>query len=216
MASTSRHRTSSRIVPAPREDLCLEFADTRYWRGSEPPTETLRGFGDVIVWCENAKLLDRSAVVELRSWERHQGSQAAGLFGEVLDARETIYRLFSSVVAGKAVSDRDIDTLNRLLEEAPRRGAITITDSTFMWQLPPPHPTFASILAPVLWSAADLLVGTRLTRVRQCANEKCQWLFLDDSKSGTRRWCSMSSCGNRAKAHRHYMRKPKASREETR
>jgi predicted RNA-binding Zn ribbon-like protein len=45
-----------------------------------------------------------------------------------------------------------------------------------------------------------------LARVRHCANERCLWLFLDDSKSGTRRWCSMSACGNRAKAHRHYAR----------
>ena len=36
-----------------------------------------------------------------------------------------------------------------------------------------------------------------------------RWLFLDDSKSANRRWCSMSSCGNRAKAHRHYMKKIK-------
>jgi predicted RNA-binding Zn ribbon-like protein len=62
------------------------------------------------------------------------------------------------------------------------------------------------LLAPVLWSAADLLVGPQIPRVRQCANPACGWLFLDTSKGGNRRWCSMSACGNRAKAHRHYMR----------
>jgi predicted RNA-binding Zn ribbon-like protein len=56
----------------------------------------------------------------------------------------------------------------------------------------------------VLWSAGDLLAGARRARLRQCANPQCRWLFLDDSKAGTRRWCSMASCGNRAKAHRHY------------
>jgi predicted RNA-binding Zn ribbon-like protein len=62
------------------------------------------------------------------------------------------------------------------------------------------------LLAPVLWSAGDLLTGGRLSRVRQCANPACLWLFVDDSKAGTRRWCSMASCGNRAKANRHYAR----------
>ena len=47
----------------------------------------------------------------------------------------------------------------------------------------------------------------RLARVRRCANDKCRWVFLDDSKSANRRWCSMSACGNRAKAHRHYARR---------
>jgi predicted RNA-binding Zn ribbon-like protein len=58
----------------------------------------------------------------------------------------------------------------------------------------------------VLWSAADLLVEPRLARVRQCGNPKCVWLFLDTSRAGNRRWCAMSMCGNRAKAHRHYLR----------
>jgi predicted RNA-binding Zn ribbon-like protein len=32
------------------------------------------------------------------------------------------------------------------------------------------------------------------------------WLFVDESKNGTRRWCDMTACGNRAKARRHYLR----------
>jgi predicted RNA-binding Zn ribbon-like protein len=69
-----------------------------------------------------------------------------------------------------------------------------------------PDPSAGALLAPTLWSAADLLVGAQLHRVRQCANPECGWLFLDNSKSGNRRWCSMSACGNCAKAHRHYLR----------
>ncbi|TAL94280.1 MAG: hypothetical protein EPN73_18145 [Paraburkholderia sp.] len=36
----------------------------------------------------------------------------------------------------------------------------------------------------------------------ECA--ACSWLFLDLSRSRSRRWCSMATCGNRAKAQRHY------------
>jgi predicted RNA-binding Zn ribbon-like protein len=43
-------------------------------------------------------------------------------------------------------------------------------------------------------------------RIRQCANPKCLWMFVDASKAGTRRWCDMNACGNRAKAQRHYHR----------
>ena len=55
-------------------------------------------------------------------------------------------------------------------------------------------------------SAGDLLLGPKLARVRQCANPACRFLFLDDSKAGNRRWCSMAACGNRMKARRHYQR----------
>ena len=66
--------------------------------------------------------------------------------------------------------------------------------------------TAVGLLSPVLWSAADILVSADLKRLRQCANKRCLWLFFDDSKNRTRRWCSMQACGNRAKAQRHYLR----------
>jgi predicted RNA-binding Zn ribbon-like protein len=43
-------------------------------------------------------------------------------------------------------------------------------------------------------------------RLRACANDECQLFLLDRSRGGTGRWCSMSGCGNRMKARRHYVR----------
>jgi predicted RNA-binding Zn ribbon-like protein len=43
-------------------------------------------------------------------------------------------------------------------------------------------------------------------RLRPCANEECRLFLLDRSRAGTARWCSMSGCGNRMKARRHYSR----------
>ena len=70
----------------------------------------------------------------------------------------------------------------------------------FSWDVDIRGSTALGQLAPVLWSAGDLLTGARLDKVKRCANPECGWLFLDDSRAGKRRWCSMTSCGNRAKA----------------
>jgi predicted RNA-binding Zn ribbon-like protein len=43
-------------------------------------------------------------------------------------------------------------------------------------------------------------------RLRPCANEECRLFLIDHSRAGTARWCSMSGCGNRMKARRHYSR----------
>ncbi len=43
-------------------------------------------------------------------------------------------------------------------------------------------------------------------RIRACAHPDCILYFLDATRSGTRRWCDMQTCGNRAKAKRHYNR----------
>jgi predicted RNA-binding Zn ribbon-like protein len=52
-----------------------------------------------------------------------------------------------------------------------------------------------------------LLTAPELQRVRACPGlGDCGWLFLDTSKSGRRRWCSMEGCGSRAKMRRYYAR----------
>jgi predicted RNA-binding Zn ribbon-like protein len=59
----------------------------------------------------------------------------------------------------------------------------------------------------VALSARELLLALPPGRLRICAGDECGWLFLDSSKAGRRRWCSMADCGNRAKARRHYARR---------
>jgi predicted RNA-binding Zn ribbon-like protein len=59
------------------------------------------------------------------------------------------------------------------------------------------------------WEAARQLLdilGEHPGRIRRCANEACVLVFLDTSRNGQRRWCSMASCGNRLKARRHWER----------
>jgi predicted RNA-binding Zn ribbon-like protein len=61
---------------------------------------------------------------------------------------------------------------------------------------------------PAAIAALDLLdlLRDRPDRIRPCAHPDCILWFLDTSRNGTRRWCSMAACGNRAKAQRHYSR----------
>ena len=62
------------------------------------------------------------------------------------------------------------------------------------------------VLWPVVRSAADLLTSPERGRVRRCGGANCDWLFMDNSRNHSRRWCDMGSCGNRAKARRYYAR----------
>jgi len=58
------------------------------------------------------------------------------------------------------------------------------------------------ILTPVVRAAVELLTSADIARVRTCADGSCAWLFLDTTRSRTRRWCDMKSCGNRSKVRR--------------
>jgi predicted RNA-binding Zn ribbon-like protein len=192
------------------DDAPLAFANTLSWRGREAPVEALRDFGDVVQWAAGSAGLAAGVVRDLESWAQERPAMAADLFAEAIALREVIYRTFSVLAAGAAVPDHDFAALNRALAAAPPRHRLGRLEANYGWQAGPAPLSAASILAPVLWSAGDLMASDRRRRVRRCANEQCLWLFLDQSKGGTRRWCDMAACGNRAKARRHYQRAKQA------
>ncbi len=194
------------LPAAARADLCLAFANTRSWRGRAEPHVELQDFSDLVRWCAGAGALDRATGRRLTAWGGRRPERAAALFAEALDLRETLYRLFGERIGGGRPHGDDLERLNRALAKAPARTRLQPTEAGFAWRVDRLRPLASDILAAVLWSAADLMVDPRRARVRACANDECRWLFLDDSKSGSRRWCAMTSCGNRAKARRHYHR----------
>jgi predicted RNA-binding Zn ribbon-like protein len=84
----------------------------------------------------------------------------------------------------------------RLRVRASKPGAIEELEIEPAWRAP--------------WLAVRsllLLLDDQPDRLRKCANSDCALWFLDTTRSGTRRWCSMSACGNRLKARRHYRRR---------
>ncbi|MEQ8816627.1 MAG: ABATE domain-containing protein [Thalassobaculum sp.] len=193
------------IVPAPRDDLCLDFANTRFWRGSDPATETLTEPESLLDWAESTGGLP-AVIAALRERWRGDPGEGRRRLDDALRLREALYAVFAARTGGGEPAVDDLLAINGGLARAPARVRLEPHGDRFAWRIPVPSGLDA-LLTPVLWSTGDLLTGPRLTRVRQCANERCRWLFLDDSKSANRRWCSMSQCGNRAKAHRHYVRR---------
>lgn len=201
-------KPSAALISTSQAGLCLEFANSRYWRGTGEPTETLGGLDDVFNWMTLAKGLDAATVEDLKArWPRGEGDAAT--FAGIIALREALYRIFTAVARHEAPNADDLALLNRTLSAAPKRAELVNQDGAYLWRVERLEPKVADLLAPVLWTAGDMIAEPRRDRVRLCANDKCVWLFLDDSKSGTRRWCDMKACGNRAKAHRHYEKKKK-------
>ena len=201
--------TSHLRIAAPPDDLCLRFANTRFWRGTAEPTEELLTPADLLGWLTRECGLPAAALRHAEAaWH---GANGGAVLAEALRLREALFATFAGLAAGQAAAPAPLAALNEALGAAPPRLHLTLTPLDRGWDVPWAS-SLPALLAPVLWSAGDLALGPRAARVRQCANPACQWLFLDDSKSGNRRWCSMSACGNRAKAHRHYARH-KAARE---
>jgi predicted RNA-binding Zn ribbon-like protein len=207
MSTAAKPQTSNKIVhlfAVPRRDLAVEFANTLMWRGSAP-AESLHTAGDLVAWLSANRAVPPGALDDLTGWFDAHPGHAATFLRDAIEIRESIYRLLHSVAASSVAETADLRQLNTALRASPPRELLERADGNYGWRIDA-KPVAAGILAPVLWSAADVLVGPDAARVRECANHRCLWLFLDDSKNGSRRWCSMQMCGNRAKAQRHYQR----------
>jgi len=122
--------------------------------------------------------------------------------------RETLYRLFSRLATGEKPLAADVERLNSEIERAVSHLYLT---RDLHWEIKGANALDRAVMMISL-SAAGLLSGPDLGRLRSCANETCGWLFIDHSKNRSRRWCDMSDCGNQAKARRFQQRQRSKSK----
>jgi predicted RNA-binding Zn ribbon-like protein len=153
----------------------------------------------------------------LQAWIREAGQSSARnvpvttslpaareLLSEATRLRDEIHRALEARRSGASLPASSLHTINRVLD-ASRLG-LTLRLGQHGPELVEHErgSELRTLLAPVAVSAAELLTTANPTRIRQCDAEACALWFLDTSKNGRRRWCSMARCGNRAKAKKHW------------
>jgi len=189
--------------------LGLDFANT--WSDRDrPETDKLRGYGDLLAFAEQTGLLAAGDLARLEAQAGRDPWLAEAALMLCRELREALYGIFSAVAAGAAPEPADLERLNAALPVALSRLRLERRGEDLVWGWSSPEGDLNAPLWPILRSAAELLTSEERQRVRECAGTACTWLFLDHSRNRSRRWCSMETCGNRAKAHRHYQRRSEA------
>ena len=186
--------------------VCLDFANTVGWHAGDNPSEHLRSYADIVLWSRHAGILEDDQAYRLMHEAAERPDEADATFDRAIKLREAIYRIFSAIAADRRPETADLDLLNDVLSEALPRLRVKLRAEGFTWSWADADGALDRVLWPVARSAAELLVSGELGRVRECAGQGCGWLFVDVSRNRLRRWCDMKSCGNRAKARRHYER----------
>ena len=166
--------------------------------------DALKDFETMVRWLEAASVLDAERAGGIR---RRAQQQPAGAAAALVDARRVRAALRGLAERGpmsERVRAEGLAEINRVLgRSAGTRRVDLRPDGTFIRSFVPVGDAFAGLVIPVVESAADALILGELTRVRRCADPRCQRVFFDNTKNGRRRWCDMATCGNRAKAARH-------------
>ncbi len=175
--------------------LALDFVNTYPLIGEER-VELLPDFATLLEWFKAAGLMDSKSVGGmLRKWDGT--AKARRTVEDLRTLRETLRAELLRWESGHRVSSAMCAELNELLARYPMRARLrpqasgVRIESWFETAEP------AQLLAPVVDAIADLFANADRTRVRKC--DSCVGHFLDTSKKGTRRWCSMQLCGNRSK-----------------
>jgi predicted RNA-binding Zn ribbon-like protein len=167
--------------------LSLDFVATLGARRSNP-VERLGAPEDLEEWLTTAGLLGGT------------GPSAIPTDVQLADARqlrEVTYRVLMAGRLGDAPSKDDVDLINRYARGA--NAALQIGPDLSVVRLA--TDPVAVAISELARASVELLTGAELPRVRQC--DGCSLLFLDRSRPGQRRWCSMGSCGNRSKTARY-------------
>ncbi len=188
--------------------LCLDFVNT-WGDRRRPGSERLHGYGDLVAFALQSGISGAAESEALRARADREAVMAAAVFAEARRLREALYRLFSARAAGRRPPAGDLGRLNAYLPGALAGLRLERRGEGYAWRPSGSGGDLAAPLGPIVRSAAELLTSGELERVRECDGASCTWLFLDRSRNRSRRWCSMESCGNRAKARRHYRRRAK-------
>jgi predicted RNA-binding Zn ribbon-like protein len=166
-----------------RGSLALDLAGTVGGRASDAPEERLPDPAALSTWLAEAGLLQGAAV-------------GAADLSRAVALREAVFRAAAAILDGALPRRADLSAINQAARGL-RRGAPQLGPSLAVrWESEDP---VQLALARVAADAIELLSSQR-ERLARCELPGCGALLLSRSRGEPRRWCSMETCGNRAKA----------------
>jgi predicted RNA-binding Zn ribbon-like protein len=161
-------------------------------------------------WLVDHDLLHRDAQAHLLA--QFAGGAALGTktVEKLRRVRQAMRGVMEAAAAHRAPDPTELDEMNRALrthyiyELVPARDGVSLDHRH---QGDPVDGAMARLAEAI---ARELIQGDT-SRLRVCENAQCRWVFKDTSRTGKRKWCSMRSCGNRAKVARHRARRRAAT-----
>jgi predicted RNA-binding Zn ribbon-like protein len=185
--------------------LCLDFTNTVHRFDSETATDEIVSYETLVRWAERSEAIDAATAISLNRQAAKDSDQADNAVRIAREFRRKLFHVFTALAADASPVPADLAAIRDFWQEALAASDLVPTDTGFKWQSDT-GASLPAVLHNIVHSAIDLLQSPEISRIRLCGADDCTWLFVDRSKNGSRRWCQMDVCGNRAKAKRHYDR----------
>ncbi|KAB1990131.1 CGNR zinc finger domain-containing protein [Streptomyces triticiradicis] len=169
--------------------LCLDFMRTLRLRGTDDATEELPTAEDLADWVAQLGPYPADTAVPVPT---------AAVLGQARALREAVHTLLTAARGdggAAACPPGERELLNAAAAGAPPVPRLDENGTTVHGSGDP----VGAVLVDIARDAITLATSPALAQVRSCSGPRCTAWFLDTSRPGNRRWCSMETCGNKSK-----------------
>lgn len=193
----------SETFRCPGGALCLDFCNSGQDFRSPRGIEWIVGFDDLLDWLEVAKAMTSAQAARIRHAAAESSAAGSDVWARAIRIREALFRVLDARAAGRTARREDLALIEAEHLRAMSFARLSWNGEAFAWSLDSSASAPDAALQPIVESALRLLTSGSLARLRRCGNSTCFWLFLDETRNRSRRWCEMASCGNLLKVRRH-------------
>lgn len=173
-------------------NLAVDFVNTELQSRGEA-IDLLQNNSDLVAWVEAADLTLNDPLTG-------DGITAAKAL------RLSLRDLFQARMDKRPPKKISLKTVNQHLARYAEHKVLLLEKGEYALLPDKNAANISSVLAYLAYDAATLLASPQAAQLKRCSNPDCILLFVDVSRSQQRRWCSMDTCGNRAKVAKYYQR----------
>jgi predicted RNA-binding Zn ribbon-like protein len=182
----------------------LDFVNTlEYEKGQ--PHDHLADIATAVPWLQQHELLHRETAATLLTDCARDPEDSERLMRRIRRVRAALRDLLDAAVERRPPVEPALREVNRALRTQYIYELVPAADGVSLDHRHEGDPINGA-LARLSEAVARELTQGHPERLRVCANDECRWVFRDNSPAARRKWCDMSTCGNRAKAARHRAR----------
>ncbi|MGV8920712.1 MAG: CGNR zinc finger domain-containing protein [Pseudomonas sp.] len=177
----------------------LDFLNTVDFGGRGPSHNRLTSYAVVLTWALAAKVINETEFDALSSEAEVAPYESESALAVLVLWREAAFRSLAILSLNEAPPDEDWKILELSIQKAITTAVLRFYEpGTVRWGTASKSLGVETIAQRLALGLNELLSGALVAKIKQC--DGCTWLFIDTSKNHKRRWCSMATCGSRAKA----------------
>lgn len=167
--------------------LCLDFLNSRWYNFHKPFEEPLK----------NAKWCDEFC----QKWDLPGFGDSEKIFNELNKLRELLHEAGIEFLSHKSISDIRVKKLNSYLKLAHASKQLKKDGQTISLCTVANNNALDWVMSQIVLSFAEMITQYPIERIKMCNNPDCDWIFYDESKSKTRKWCE-NACASLIKVRK--------------